>query len=112
MRLWKFCIFFYSVQGQEDSIFRWGAVKSVKTPGKLFVYNASCIENLNEIYVNRHLVESKYEKMDNIPTHTINFSDKISCFELSSYEFTKNLICVALSDKIILGLLQFPVSSL
>uniref|UniRef100_A0A336LSZ6 CSON003920 protein n=1 Tax=Culicoides sonorensis TaxID=179676 RepID=A0A336LSZ6_CULSO len=49
--------------------------------------------------------------MDNIPTHTINFSDKISCFELSSYEFTKNLICVALSDKIILGLLQFPEDS-
>lgn len=50
--------------------------------------------------------------MNSIPTHTINFSDKISCFELSGYEFSQNLICLALTDKIILGILQFPVSSI
>lgn len=46
--------------------------------------------------------------MNSLPTHTINLSDKISCFELSSYEFSMPLVVIALTDKLILALIKFP----
>lgn len=46
--------------------------------------------------------------MNSLPTHTINLSDKICCFELSSYEFSLPLVAIALPDKIILALINFP----
>ncbi|XP_039439266.1 nucleoporin Nup37 [Culex pipiens pallens] len=42
------------------------------------------------------------------PTHTVSFPDKIVAFELSSYEWSQNLLCVALPDKLMLGLIRFP----
>lgn len=44
------------------------------------------------------------------PTHSISFPDKIVAFELSSYEWSQNLLCVALADKLILGVVRFPVN--
>ncbi|XP_055530952.1 nucleoporin Nup37 [Wyeomyia smithii] len=45
------------------------------------------------------------------PTHSISFTDKISTFELSSYEWSQNLLCVALPDKLLLGVVRFPEES-
>lgn len=44
------------------------------------------------------------------PSHMISLNHQIYCFELSQYEYSTNLVCAALENKIILGLLQFPVS--
>jgi len=46
--------------------------------------------------------------MSSLPTHTINFLDKISCFELGWSEFMTEFVCIALMDKIILAIIKFP----
>ncbi|XP_055693403.1 nucleoporin Nup37 [Lutzomyia longipalpis] len=42
------------------------------------------------------------------PSHFINFDDQISCFELSSHDWSQNLCCVALSNRIIVGIIRLP----
>lgn len=44
------------------------------------------------------------------PTHVINLSDQIYAFEISGSEWTTNLLCIAVTKKIILGIVKFPVS--
>lgn len=44
------------------------------------------------------------------PTFVISLIKQIYCFELSPYESSSNLFCAALQNKIVLGLLRFPVS--
>lgn len=43
------------------------------------------------------------------PTHSISLPEQIITFELSSYEWSQNLVCIALMDKLILGSVRFPV---
>uniref|UniRef100_A0A1B0D7F6 Uncharacterized protein n=1 Tax=Phlebotomus papatasi TaxID=29031 RepID=A0A1B0D7F6_PHLPP len=45
------------------------------------------------------------------PSHFINFNDQISCFDLSSHDWSQNLCCVALSNRIIVGLIRLPEES-
>lgn len=42
-------------------------------------------------------------------SHLINFNDQIYCFEISPYDWSQNLICVAIRNKIIIGIIKFPV---
>uniref|UniRef100_A0A182WDX9 Small ribosomal subunit protein uS2m n=1 Tax=Anopheles minimus TaxID=112268 RepID=A0A182WDX9_9DIPT len=42
------------------------------------------------------------------PTHTITLPEQIITFELSSYEWSQNLLCIALMDKLVLGSVRFP----
>uniref|UniRef100_A0A182MTG3 Small ribosomal subunit protein uS2m n=1 Tax=Anopheles culicifacies TaxID=139723 RepID=A0A182MTG3_9DIPT len=42
------------------------------------------------------------------PTHTISLPEQIVTFELSSYEWSQNLLCIALMDKLVLGSVRFP----
>uniref|UniRef100_A0A4Y0BVR7 Nucleoporin Nup37 n=1 Tax=Anopheles funestus TaxID=62324 RepID=A0A4Y0BVR7_ANOFN len=42
------------------------------------------------------------------PTHTISLPEQIITFELSSYEWSQNLLCIALMDKLVLGSVRFP----
>ena len=51
------------------------------------------------------------KNINSAPTYTISLSDQIYCFELSSYEKSQNLAVVAVVNKIILGLIKFPVRS-
>lgn len=44
------------------------------------------------------------------PSHTIDLEKQIYCFELSGYEWSQNLVCIAVQTKIILGIVKFPVS--
>lgn len=44
------------------------------------------------------------------PAHVISLDDQIQCFELSGYEWSQNLVCIAVQSKIILGIIKFPVS--
>lgn len=43
------------------------------------------------------------------PTHSIAFNKQIYCFELSQSEWSSNLFGAALQNKIVLGLIRFPV---
>lgn len=43
------------------------------------------------------------------PTHAVNLNDQIFCFELSPYEWSQHLACVAVQNKLILALFKFPV---
>lgn len=45
------------------------------------------------------------------PTHVINLSDQIYAFEISGSEWTTNLLCIAVTKKIILGIVKFPEES-
>ncbi|KAJ6648733.1 Nucleoporin Nup37 [Pseudolycoriella hygida] len=45
------------------------------------------------------------------PSHTIDLDKQIYCFELSAYEWSQNLVCIAVESKIILGLIKFPEDS-
>uniref|UniRef100_A0AAG5DLV7 Nucleoporin Nup37 n=1 Tax=Anopheles atroparvus TaxID=41427 RepID=A0AAG5DLV7_ANOAO len=40
--------------------------------------------------------------------HTITLLDEIVTFELSPYEWSQNLLCIALVDKLVLGSVHFP----
>ncbi|XP_053670411.1 nucleoporin Nup37 [Anopheles nili] len=44
-------------------------------------------------------------------THTVSFPEQIISFELSSYEWSQNLLCIALMDKLVLGSVRFPEES-
>lgn len=46
------------------------------------------------------------------PTHTINLNDQIFCFELSPYEWSQHLCCIAVQNKLILALIKFPVTTI
>ncbi|XP_059608504.1 nucleoporin Nup37 [Phlebotomus argentipes] len=46
-----------------------------------------------------------------VPSHFINFNDQISCFDLSSHDWSQNLCCVALSNRIIVGIIRLPEES-
>ncbi|KAG4066524.1 hypothetical protein HA402_007160 [Bradysia odoriphaga] len=46
-----------------------------------------------------------------IPSHTIDLGKQIYCFELSGYEWSQNLVCIAVQSKIILGVVRFPEDS-
>ncbi|ETN67750.1 nucleoporin Nup37 [Anopheles darlingi] len=41
------------------------------------------------------------------PTHLITFPEQIITFELSPYEWSQNLVCIALLDKLVLGSARF-----
>ncbi|KFB50084.1 AGAP011887-PA-like protein [Anopheles sinensis] len=43
--------------------------------------------------------------------HTITLMDQIITFELSPYEWSQNLLCIALHDKLVLGTVRFPEES-
>lgn len=44
------------------------------------------------------------------PTHTISLHRQIYCFKISDFEGSANVFCAALENKVVLGLLHFPVS--
>jgi hypothetical protein len=57
-----------------------------------------------------NIIFSKQKMTSGCPaTYSISFNDKILCFEFSPFEFSRNLVAIALPDKIILGLVGFPV---
>ncbi|XP_015514813.1 nucleoporin Nup37 [Neodiprion pinetum] len=41
------------------------------------------------------------------PTYKLNFSEQIYCVELSPYEWSQRLICIALTGKITIGIVKF-----
>lgn len=43
------------------------------------------------------------------PTFKRNFFERIYCVELSPYEWSQHLICVALAKEIIVGTVRFQV---
>lgn len=43
------------------------------------------------------------------PTHTIDFTDQIFRVEFSPYEWSQNVICIALANKIAVGNVKFQV---
>lgn len=43
------------------------------------------------------------------PSHTITLNKQIYSFQLSPYDYSANLFCAALKNKLILGLIRFPV---
>lgn len=45
-----------------------------------------------------------------LPTHTISLNKQIYCFEVSRFEWSSGLFCAALQNKIVLGLIHFPVN--
>lgn len=45
------------------------------------------------------------------PDFTIPLNKQIFCFELSRHEFASNLCVIALQNKIVLGLIGYPVSN-
>jgi nuclear pore complex protein Nup37 len=49
--------------------------------------------------------------MDVLPTsnHTIDFADQIFRVEFSPYEWSQNVICIALANKISVGNVKFQV---
>lgn len=44
------------------------------------------------------------------PTYKLDFSEQIYCVELSPYEWSQHLICIALTRKITVGILKFQVT--
>jgi len=44
--------------------------------------------------------------------HTIDFTDQIYRVEFSPYEYSQNLICIALANKIAVGNVKFQVQFL
>jgi len=41
------------------------------------------------------------------PTHVINLQEQVLKVEMSPFEWSHNLICIGLSDEIIIGLVKF-----
>lgn len=52
------------------------------------------------------------EALTTPPTFQLNFSKQIYCIELSPYEWSQQLICVALAEEIVIGTVKFQVISL
>lgn len=46
------------------------------------------------------------------PCHSISLEDQIQCFELAGFEWSQSLVCIAVQDKIILGIIKFPVKNI
>lgn len=44
------------------------------------------------------------------PSYQIQLSDKINCFDFAANEYAYNLACIAVNKKIVIGIMQFPVS--
>lgn len=45
------------------------------------------------------------------PTFQLHFSKQIYCVELSPYEWSQHLICIALAEEIVIGTIKFQVKS-
>ncbi|GAB0099469.1 Nucleoporin Nup37 [Sergentomyia squamirostris] len=45
------------------------------------------------------------------PSHFINFEDQISCFDFSTHDWSQNLCCIALSNRIVVGIIKLPEES-
>lgn len=52
------------------------------------------------------------EALTTPPTYQLHFSKQIYCVELSPYEWSQHLICVALAEEIVIGTIKFQVKSL
>lgn len=49
------------------------------------------------------------EALTTPPTFQLHFSKQIYCVELSPYEWSQHLICIALAEEIVIGTIKFQV---